>query len=133
MKVICVLHVIAVTKERVLAVLYPDEPNYSEAAKLGSDALPHLANLVKSDDISLAAKAAALASHIQDEESVDILRSAAQSKHPLVRVVAALASQNLRVKGVNSILELLLDDRDESIRRHAVKSLNIIRDRSQIE
>jgi HEAT repeat protein len=124
---------VLVTKDRVLAVLYPDEPNYSEAAKLGPDALLHLANLVKGDDISLAAKAASLASHIQDEGSVDVLRSAAQSKHRLVRVAAAVGSQNLRVKGVNSILELLLDDGDESIRKHAVKSLNIIRDRGPIE
>jgi HEAT repeat protein len=122
-----------VTKEQVLAVLYPDETNYNEAAKLGPEALPHLAKLVKGDDPHLAAKAASLASHIQDKGSVDVLRSAAQSKHAVVRVAAAVGSQNLKVRGINSVLELLTNDSDESIRRHATKSLNIIRDRGQIE
>ena len=130
---ICVQDMVLLTKERVLAVLYPDEPNYNEAAKLGSDALPHLANLVKGGDISLAAKAASLASFIQDEGSVDVLRSAAQSNNPHVRVAAAVGSRNLKVTGIDSILESLLNDKDESIRRHAMKSRNIIRDRSQIE
>jgi HEAT repeat protein len=127
------LHMAIVTKEQVLAVLYPDEPDYSEAAKLGPEALPHLAKLVKGDDLHLAAKAASLAGLIQDKRSVEVLRSAAQSKHAVVRVAAAVGSRNLKVTEINSVLELLTNDKDESIRRHATKSLNIIRDRGQIE
>jgi hypothetical protein len=31
-----------VTREQVLAQLYPDEPDYEGAARLGPEALPHL-------------------------------------------------------------------------------------------
>lgn len=118
-----------VTKEQVLAVLYPDEPNYNEAAKLGPEALPHLDNLVKGDDPHLAAKATSLASHIQYKESMDVLRSAAQSKQAVVRLAAAVGSRNLKVTGIDSILESMVNDRDDSIRKYAMKSLNIIRHR----
>jgi hypothetical protein len=118
-----------VTMEQVLAFLYPDEPNYENASKLGPEALPFLEQLVKGDNQELAAKATSLASIIQDSGSVSVLTTATQSKYEAVRVVAALGSRNLRVAGVDSVLRILNKDRDASIRKHATKSLNIIRER----
>lgn len=114
-----------VTREDVLAVLYPEEPNYEKATLLGPEALPYLDQLAKGDDPGLAAKAASLSSLIQDQGSLEVLRSAAQSKHVVVRVAAALGSKNLKVAGIDTILESLVKDTDESIRKHAAKSLII--------
>jgi HEAT repeat protein len=118
-----------VTMEQVLAVLYPNEPNYENASKLGPEALPFLEQLVKGDNQELAAKATSLASIIQDSGSVSVLTTAAQSKYEAVRVVAAVGSRNLRVAGVDSVLRILNNDKDASIRKHAAKSLNIMRAR----
>lgn len=117
--------------EQVLAVLYPDEPNYENACKLGSEALPFFEQLKRGDNQELAAKAPSLASIIQDTGSVNVLTSAAQSKCEAVRV-AAIGTRNLRVTGVDIVLRDLNNDKDTSIRKHAAKSLNIIRARSEI-
>jgi hypothetical protein len=118
-----------VTMEQVLSVLYPNEPDYEEASKLGPEALPFLEQVVKGDNPQLAAKATSLASFIQDSGSVRVLMSAAQSKYDVVRVLAAVSSRNLRVAGIDSVLAILINDNDTSIREHATRSLNIIRQR----
>jgi hypothetical protein len=92
------------------------------ASRLGHEALPHLDALVKGDNVALAAKAAPLASLIQDSRSVDILLNAAKSKHDVVRLAASAGSPNLKVKGVDSA-KLLSTDKDQSISKHARKSL----------
>src|SRR5215208_2613382 len=42
-----------VTREQVLAQLYPDEPDYEGAAQLGPEALPHLMQLIEEGDPDL--------------------------------------------------------------------------------
>jgi hypothetical protein len=126
-----------VTKQQVIDVLNPDEPNYPEAAKLGPDALPHLDTLVKTADPLLASKATYLASLIQGEQSIDVLKAAAQSNHPEVRVAAAagarnLASaaagaRNLRRDRLSDLLSSLDNDEDAGVRKEATKSLKSIR------
>jgi HEAT repeat protein len=127
-----------VTKQQVIEILNVDEPNYREAAKLGPDALPHLDALVKTADPMLASKATYLASLIQSEQSIDVLRAAAQSDHPEVRVAAAAGARN-RVAGaaagvrdresnsLNDLLSLLNSDQDAGVRKEAVKSLKSLR------
>jgi HEAT repeat protein len=126
-----------VTKQQVIDVLNPDEPNYPQAAKLGPDALPHLDTLVKTADPLLASKATYLASLIQGEQSIDVLKAAAQSEHPEVRVAAAagarnLASaaagaRNLRQDRLSDLLSSLNNDEDAGVRKEATKSLKSIR------
>ena len=66
-----------VTRKEVIAVLDRDEFDYHEAAaSLGSGAVPHLRELVTEDDEHLAPRAAYLASLIDSQESVDIVRMA---------------------------------------------------------
>jgi HEAT repeat protein len=113
---------LVVTLEHVIAVLSPDEPNYKGAAQLSPDWLPHLEVLIKNDP-SLAAKAAYLASLIQDERSVSIIDLAAKSSIREVRVTAAYAVKNLRFKAIDDILNILKDDPDEGVRIKAVKSI----------
>jgi hypothetical protein len=116
-----------VTLEQVKAVLSPEEPKYSSAAKLGPEALPHLDALVKGDNVALAAKAASLATFIQDDHSVQVLSNAAMSKHEVVRLAVAVGGKGLKVKGVDSVLKILSNDKDPSISKHAKKSLDLLK------
>lgn len=119
-----------VTKQQVIDILNVDEPNYANAAKLGPDALPHLDTLVKTADPMLASKAAYVASLIQSEQSIDVLKAAAQSEHPEVRVAAAAGAHNLNVTVAKAFLVKLLTDEDIGVREEALNSLNKLCDMS---
>lgn len=109
----------AVTMEQVRAALDPEEPDYEEAAKLGPEALPHLEALVESGDTMLASKATYLASLIRGAGSVDIVKKAAQSDDPVVRVAAAAATTNLTAAAANAVLGNLIGDSDLGVRKVA--------------
>lgn len=112
----------ALTMAEVRAVLDPEEPDYAEAAKLGPEALPHLAKLAKEADALLASKAVYLAALIQDERSVRIVREAALSEDPSVRVAAAAAARYLPCVPVSDILIPLVNDKDIGVQRVALQS-----------
>jgi hypothetical protein len=109
----------AVTMKDVRAALDPEEPKYDEAKKLGPEALPHLETLVQSGDTMLASKATYLASLIKDAKSADIVKTAAESDDPAVRVAAAAATSNLAASGASPILETLVGDSDPGVRKVA--------------
>lgn len=111
-----------VTMQQVRAALDPEEPDYLQAAQLGSDALPHIENLLKEADPMLASKAAYLASLIPDNRSVIVLKEASQSTYPAVRVAAAAGARNLASLAASDILLGLLDDQDVGVRKVALKS-----------
>jgi HEAT repeat protein len=113
----------AVTMDKVRAALDPEEPNYAEAAKLGSDALPHLETLVGSDDTMLASKAAYLASLIKDPKAGDVVSKAAGSDDPVVRVAAAAAASNLAASSASAVLVDLVGDPDPGVRMRAQASV----------
>lgn len=106
----------------VRKVLDPDEPDYAAAAELGEEAVPHLEQLVRSDDVMLASKATYAASLIQGgAEAVD---TAAGSEDPVVRVAAAAAARNLPPERAQQVLRRLSDDEDAGIRKVARASAN---------
>jgi HEAT repeat protein len=111
-----------VTIEQVLAQLRQDEPDYEQAANLGPEALPHLARLVEEGDPELAPKATYLAGFINAEQSSEVVKMAARSSHPVVRVAAAAALSNLE-EMPTSLVERMLDDEDVGVRKLALKSL----------
>ena len=113
----------AVTMKDVRAVLDPEEPDYSEVAKLGPDALPHLEALVASGDTMLASKATYAASLIRDAKSAEIVATAARSDDPPVRVAAAAAASNLPASGASSVLVELVRDPDPGVRKVARASV----------
>jgi len=117
----------AVTRDQVLAALYPDEPDYEEAARrLGPDAAPLLLELVEGDDLGLASKAASLAGLLGTNRSVEVVAAAARSPQPVLRVAAAAALSN--VPNVPSDLaETLLVDSDAGVRKWALRSLETAR------
>lgn len=125
---------LVVTMKQVLEALNQFEPTYEEAALFGVEALPYLKTLVRSSQPMLASKAAAMASMIQDEQSIEVLMEAALSKFRQVRVAAAYGSSNLKFSGVEKVLDVLNADADENIRRIAKESIILrSKDRKRIK
>lgn len=123
----------AVTMQEVRAVLDPEEPDYEQAAQLGPDALPHLESLVREADPMLASKAAYLASLIPASQSVQVIRQAAQSIFPEVRVAAAAGVSNLRSEDAKSVLPTFLGDPDVGVRKFAARSEPVVAARAAVE
>lgn len=114
----------SVTMEQVRAALYPDEVDYIDAAKLGTDAIPHLRALAAGIDPMLASKAVYLASRINHERSMTVLEDGAQSCYPAVRVAAAAAVRDIRKNDrVVTVLRALLADVHTDVRRIALGSV----------
>jgi len=112
----------AITLEQVRALLAADEPNYLALARLGPQLLPHLRSLIASRDEHYASKAAALASRIDDERAVQVLRDAAKSPSPLVRLAVAGGIRKSRRPSAAGVLMALLNDSDAGVRRLAMKA-----------
>jgi len=108
----------------VRAQLDPDEVDYSEARKLGPEAIPFLMELVQGRDLGLASKAAYLASMISSDRSTAVLESAAVSKEAVVRVAAASGVRNLPEVDAEKVMELLRNDHDAGVRSVLVKSVS---------
>jgi hypothetical protein len=114
----------AVSIDAVLAFLDQDEPQYAEAAKLGPDALPHLARVVREEEPMRASKATYLAGLIDGDESPAVLEEALRRAEPAIRVAAAYAAQHL--SGARpELFERLLSDYDDGVRRTALKSIRV--------
>jgi hypothetical protein len=99
-----------------------DEPNYHLAAKLGADALPHLAVLSEGSDIKLASNAVILAGFINTEGSMEIIEKAAHSSNSILRVSAAVALRHLKEIPVQITVDLLSDD-DVGVRKWALRAV----------
>lgn len=112
----------AVTLQQVRQVLTADEPNYAAAARMGVGALPHLRTLVSGPDRLLAAKAAHLATLIDDDKALIVLDAAAASPHPTVRSAVAGGIRNVKRPAASGIISKLLNDPDAGVRKMAVKS-----------
>lgn len=112
----------AITLEQVRAILAADEPDYAAAARLGPQILPHLKKLIASGDEADASKAASLASRIDDDRAVELLRAAANSPSSLVRLAVAGGVRRLTRPSASGVLMALLNDRDAGVRKLAIKS-----------
>ncbi|GAA3051687.1 hypothetical protein [Actinokineospora globicatena] len=86
----------AITLQHVRQRLSEPEVDYSAAAELGDDALPHLAELATRSDTVLACKALYLASLIGGPRSTEIIADAAEHDDPIIRIAASAALRNLR-------------------------------------
>lgn len=108
----------AVELKQVREILQAEEPNYTRAARLGPEILPHLEQLILTADALLASKAAYLASQIEDEKSVELLKHAASRPEPQVRVAAAAWAGNAPA-GEETLAALLVDP-DEGVVKAAL-------------
>jgi hypothetical protein len=107
---------------KVRALLDLDEPRYAEAAKLGAKAIPHLRTLVREGDPMLASKATYLASLIRSGGALDVVKAAAESSEPTVRVAAAAAARNLPAAATDEVLASLSSDEDAGVRKTALRA-----------
>jgi len=115
-----------VTMEQVINQLDREEPNYTQAAQLGSEALPHLITLIQGGDVGLAARAASLAGIINAGQSADVLELAARHPEAVVRVAAAASARNLTNIPTSLAMELL-NDSDAGVRNWTLKALEVRR------
>lgn len=113
----------AVTKTEVVAVVRQIEPDPAAAAKLGPDALPYLRKLVVDADISVARRAASVATKIHDPRALAVVSLAAASEHPEVRLAAAAELWRLAEFDVTKLATRALVDLDPAVRRRALRSV----------
>jgi HEAT repeat protein len=112
-----------VTMEQVREKLEPIEPDYTEAATLGPDAMPFLEQLANDADLLFAPRAVHLASLIGGDNAVRLLLNAVRSPVVIMRVQAAAAARNLPKEDAENILLKALDDSDSGVRNFALKSI----------
>jgi hypothetical protein len=113
-----------VTMEQVINQLEREEPEYGQAAQLGSEALPHLITLIQGDNLGLAVKAASLAGIINVGQSAAVLEIAARHPEPVVRVAAAASAKNLTSIPTSLAMDLL-NDSDAGVRQWGLKALEV--------
>jgi len=112
----------AVTLQQVRQLVSPEEPNYAAAARLGPQLLPYLQTLIASPDAMIASKAAYLATLIDDERAVDVVRAATNSPAPVVRIAAAGGIRRMQGAAASGLISRLLNDRDKGVRKLALKA-----------
>ena len=112
----------AVTLEQVRQLLEAEEPDAKFVARLGPQIVPHLKTLITGADSELAVKAAYVATLINDDSAVELLKEAARSPSPLVRVAVASGLRNVTRPGGTAVMMALLDDRDTGVRKLAIKA-----------
>jgi HEAT repeat protein len=112
-----------VTREDVLQVVRLIEPNVEAAVRLGPEALPHLRALLSDEDVSVATRAASVATKIKDPAAVRVAGAASRSPHPEVRLAAAAELWRLADFNLRTPLSRLLVDADPAVRRRAIVSV----------
>lgn len=111
-----------ITMKDVLTWLDAEEVDYTNAKKLGPEAIPLLLELVQDQNLGLASKATYLASLIKTEQSTAVLEAAMARNEPVLRVAAASGIRNLPEVEAEKVLDLLKDDPDAGVRKVMVKS-----------
>jgi hypothetical protein len=113
-----------VTIQDVVNQLDREEPDYTQAARLGAEALPFLRELIQGSNLAIASKAAFLAGQINEEGSLQVLEVAAHHPDPVVRVAAAASAKN--VTGLSSTLaNTFLSDTDPGVRKWGLQTLEV--------
>ena len=112
--------------EQVREQLTPMEPNYSVAARLGNEALPHLERIATGKDLVIAPRAVYLAALIGGADAAPILLKAASSSSSALRIQAAANVKNLPNKTATEILLKALSDADPGVRKYALKSVKTL-------
>lgn len=112
----------SVDANRVKRLLDSDEPNYPAVVRLGPAVLPVLARFAAGSDVRLAAAAVSAAGLIRDPRAADALQRAAQSRSPIVRLAAASVARNMAGPNVSRVLQTLLGDADQGVRKFAIKA-----------
>lgn len=114
----------AVTINDVVNQLDREEPDYTQAARLGPDALPFVRQLIQGDNLALASKAAFLAGQIAGKGSLPVLQLASRHADPVVRVAAAASVRSFA--GLSAALaNTFLNDTDPGVRKWGLRALEL--------
>jgi hypothetical protein len=115
-----------VTLQDVIDQLDREEPDYTQAARLGPDALPLSASSSRANNIALASNAAFLAGQINGEGSVQVLEVAAHHPDPVVRVAAAGSAKDV-TNLTSTLTGTFLNDTDSGVRKWGLRTLEVAR------
>src|SRR5262245_46573424 len=85
--------------------------------------MPYLEIMTKGSDERLAARAVSFASRTNDPRSADLLRTAATSVSPRIRIQVAYGARHLPREVAEHILSKLTTDSDMAVRSITVKTL----------
>jgi HEAT repeat protein len=111
------------TRENLVSWLAVDEPRYHAlAAGLSPDDAHTLVELVASDDLNLASKAASLAGFLEAGDARPVIEAGSSHPNPVVRVAAAGALRGQPELSAE-FAPVLLADPDVGVRKWALKSL----------
>lgn len=109
--------------EILLEILGAEEPAYDREELSDPGVVPLLAELSSGPDPGLATKAIMVASLVSDADALALVRGAAESSDPMMRVAAAASAGNLGAETAVEILEPLLRDDDPGVRYTALDSV----------
>ena len=113
-----------VTMEQIRAALDGYEPSYATAAReLGTQALPHLAEIIRQGDASSARRAVYLASFIDHEQADGVVAMGMDRAEATVHVAVAAGTRNLAPSYRNPLLLRLLDKDDIGVRKAALRAV----------
>lgn len=117
-----------VTIQDVVNQIDREEPDYTQAARLGPEALPFVRQIIQGNNIALASKAAFLAGQIRGKGSLQILKIAARHPNPVVRVAAAASARNSTGLSL-TLANIFLNDTDSGVRKWGLRALEEARPR----
>jgi HEAT repeat protein len=106
-----------------------DDGAYQEAISLGPTALRHLKTLAAGEDAHLAVKAVHVAGGIGTELAGPIIAAAATSRRPALKTAAAAAARGLPAATAEPILRRLLESKNVSVRKWAIRSVDALEHR----
>ncbi|MEU8263686.1 hypothetical protein AB0C02_24060 [Micromonospora sp. NPDC048999] len=113
-----------ISLEELRRLLSSDEPDYRAiAAAAGPEAAEHLRVLARDDNVMLASKAVYAASLVDPTAGEQVVREAAASDQPLLRIASASALVNLREDARNRVAERLIDAGDVGVEKLVIRSL----------
>jgi broad specificity phosphatase PhoE len=99
---------------------------YKEAIEVGLAGLKHLKSIAGGDDVALAVKAVHVAGAIGGDVAAPIVAIAASGRRPALKTAAAAAARSLSPETAEPILRRLLKSRDVSVRKWAIRSVDVL-------
>jgi HEAT repeat protein len=110
------------TRDDVRRALEADVTLDDVALAIGREGLPHLIELVESDDPEEAARAVYLADRVGGDAAGPAIKRAAEHDSPEVRLAAARAISRTFHPGDEDVLQRLLADQEPAVRRMTIAS-----------
>ena len=115
------------TKEQIIGMINFEEPDYySIVTRFLPDDTSILVDLAQDKRPEIATKAIACLGLLNDNTALDGIKKAAEHPDPIYRLAAANALKNKqKIPEAINILENLLDDPDNGVKKFAIKSVSV--------